>query len=146
MAQEVLRLEPPVQITFRKALQDTDIAGTPVPAGTTTMLSWAKAIKSAGPGAGTFDPAHWLTRGADGDDATGGTAPNREPGNLVWGHGPRRCIGQSLATIEITVFLATLAREAARVDMRPEEAARPFINPVFGPHPTGLPVTLPPRA
>ena len=138
-------MAPATPVTFRKALQDTAIAGTPVPAETTLMLSWVTAIKSAGPGAGTFDPSHWLTGDAD-SSGTSGTVPNRDPGNFVFGHGPRRCVGQSLATIEITVFLATLAREAARIDMRPEEAARPFRNPVRGAHPTGLPVTLPPRA
>ena len=39
VAQEVLRLDPTARVTFRKALQDTAIAGTPVPAKTMVMLS-----------------------------------------------------------------------------------------------------------
>ena len=91
------------------------------------LLSVGKSIEGTGPGRDVFDPNYWL-RGA------GEAVTNTERGNFTFGHGPRRCIGQSLATVELVVLLAVVARVVSRIDMTPEEAARPFGNPVFG-HP-----------
>jgi cytochrome P450 len=138
VVQEVLRLNVAVGANFRTTLQDTTVHGYSVPAGTNLYLSVGKSIEGTGPGRDVFDPNYWL-------HGAGEAVTNTERGNFTFGHGPRRCIGQSLATVELVVLLAVVAREVSRIDMTPEEAARPFGNPVFG-HPSGLPLTLVPRA
>jgi cytochrome P450 len=145
LAQEVMLLNVAVGSNYRTALEDTTAAGVRVPKGTLLYLTVGRATNETGAGPDTFDPWYWLRggEGAGGGEG-GGCAANNEIGNFTWGHGPRRCIGQSLATVELVVLLAAVAREVARIEMSQEEAARPFGNPVFG-HPSGLPLTLVPR-
>jgi hypothetical protein len=56
---------------------------------------------------------------------------------LVFGVGPRSCVGLNLAVTELVVFLIVLAREVKEVKISAEEQERKMA-PVF-PHPTGLP-------
>jgi hypothetical protein len=56
---------------------------------------------------------------------------------LVFGVGPRSCVGQSLAVAELVTFLIVLAREVQEVKMSAEEQEREMV-PLF-PHPTGIP-------
>jgi cytochrome P450 len=95
-----------------------------------------QAIERTGASGQEFDPHNWLL--ADGREA----APNTARGNFVWGAGPRRCVGQSLATAELLTAMCVVAREVAQIDMSPEEAERDF--PPFA-YPSGMPLRLMPR-
>jgi hypothetical protein len=56
---------------------------------------------------------------------------------LIFGVGPRSCVGLNLAVTELVVFLIVLARDVKEVKMSIEEQERKMA-PVF-PHPTGIP-------
>jgi hypothetical protein len=56
---------------------------------------------------------------------------------LIFGVGPRSCVGVNLAVTELVVFLIVLAREVQEVKMSEEEQERKMA-PVW-PHPTGMP-------
>ena len=91
--EECLRLEPPIQSTFRLSRVATKIGGVPIPAGTTLMLL---------PGAANRDPRHW------GDDADE-FRPDRElAGHVGFGFGAHFCLGASLARHEATSALHAL--------------------------------------
>jgi hypothetical protein len=62
---------------------------------------------------------------------------------LVFGVGPRSCVGQNLAVSELVAFLIVLAREVREVKISVEEQERQMA-PVF-PHPTGIPARFIPR-
>lgn len=93
-----------------------------------------QAILETGSGKKEFDPQHWLS-----EDRTQCT-PNDSMANMVFGAGPRNCIGKHLAMIETICFLAVLGREVGKVDMDPTEYEQNFF--IIGDHPTGLPLTL----
>lgn len=59
---------------------------------------------------------------------------------LVFGTGPRTCVGQNIAVIEIIAVLVVLCREVKSIGMSKEEQERQMA-PIF-PHPTGMPVEL----
>lgn len=82
-----------------------------------------------------FDPKNWLSE--DWKVAT----PNTARGNLIWGGGVRRCVGVSLATIELITALCCLGREVKNIDMSPEVADTPFLPFLY---PSDLPMQLTP--
>jgi cytochrome P450 len=101
---EVLRLYPPIWGIPRQALQDCEIGGYRVPAGTSlTMSEWVM---------------HRNPRYFDDPDEF---KPERWENNLdkklspfvyfPFGSGPRQCIGNSLAITEIVLIITMLARE-----------------------------------
>ena len=144
IAQEALRVEPAVGQVFRRANSDTQLGDVRVPAGTTINLQTAAVTKRTGPGWGVFDPSHWLDSGEGGGDRGAPEArSNRDPGNLVFGAGLRRCVGQHLATTELMALLAAFGRYVGAIEMDQTDADAVFI--ATEPHPTGLPVTLVPR-
>lgn len=87
-----------------------------------------------GPGTREFDPEHWLK-----PDGTAAKA-NDGAGNLAFGVGPRRCVGQSIATVEVIMALVIMAREVDTITVPPEEHREPI--DATANHPTGLPVTF----
>lgn len=122
---ETLRLFPPVALTIRTAIKDTDICGHLIPKGTTLILPpWAvnTSRKLWGPDAQDFNPERWTTmRTATGandaeDDENSNNINNVggkrgvQKGNnfamLTFLHGPRSCIGQSFAMGELKCLLA----------------------------------------
>lgn len=94
VVEEVLRLDPPVQMTMRTALEPVEVpGGVLAPGGTAVLL-----IAAAG-----RDPRSF-------DDATGFDAGRGDTRHLAFGGGIHFCLGASLARLEGRVVLAELAR------------------------------------
>lgn len=91
--EEVLRLEPPVQMTLRIAHTDTEIAGHPFRAGSavTAMLAGANRDPEVFP-----DPTRFDVTRANAND------------HLAFSAGEHYCVGSGLARLEGTVALRTL--------------------------------------
>ncbi len=85
--EEALRLESPVQWTQRQVLQDVEIGGVPVQAGTTLLCLWAS---------GNRDRDRW------GDDADEFRVdrPQVAKHHLAFGRGTHLCLGAPLARLE----------------------------------------------
>jgi len=101
--QETLRLFPPASLMMREVLTDVKIGGLDVPRG--TIIQVARLMlhqdKDAwGPDAGEFHP----------DRFANGVAAACRPAHMYmpFGHGPRTCIGQNLAMVELKVVLVRL--------------------------------------
>ncbi|MGZ6825752.1 MAG: cytochrome P450 [Mycobacteriales bacterium] len=98
VVEEVLRLDPPVQLTARTALEDVEVPGGTVTAGGTVVLLLAAAGRDARAFADPlrFDP--------DRGDAR----------HLAFGGGIHYCLGAPLARLEGRVALTALARTLDR--------------------------------
>lgn len=103
LVKEVLRLYPPGYLLARRALKDFEVGGYRVRRGTLVLMSpylvhrderWYDDPL-------TFNPDRW--KGAD---------PHHEPrfAYFPFGGGPRLCIGDAFAWMEITLVLATLCQ------------------------------------
>jgi len=95
--EEILRLEAPVQGLYRQALEDTELSGVPIPAGTSVWIAYASANHD-----GTVFP--------DPDDLD---IQRQSPTpHLAFGFGEHFCLGAALARAEarigITVLLENL--------------------------------------
>jgi cytochrome P450 len=105
--EELLRWDSPVQLDGRTALQDADVRGEPVDAGTlvVTML-----------GAANHDPARF----ADPDtlDLARGEGPS-----LSFGSGIHYCLGQALARLEGQVVFSRLLARYRRLDLAADEVS-----------------------
>jgi cytochrome P450 len=100
---EVLRLDPPVQMTMRTALADIEVAGGTLRAGGTAVLLIAAA-----------------NRDADAYDDPAAFDPDRgDSRHLSFGGGMHYCLGAPLARLEGRIVLAELARRL--VDPRLED-------------------------
>lgn len=96
------------------------------------MIVFVQGTLSTGSGTREFNPSQWIQ--ADGTAAR----MNDSRDNLAFGTGPRRCIGQSLATVEIVTTLVIMGREIGTLDVPPAEHDIDFgASPE---HPTGLPI------
>lgn len=97
---EALRLYPPAWAIGRRAVSDVPIDGTVIPKGAIVVASpWLSHRDGRHhPRADDFDPTRW-----HGDAHTSGAF-------YPFGMGPRRCLGETLAWVEGTLVLATLAR------------------------------------
>lgn len=130
---EVMRLEPPLPMTLRKAVRDTSVGGHAVRAGTYIVLSpYAMGRSQAiwGPKASTFDLERWTTArhlASDGEALTS-TAPTKEHirlrhgaverdkvtaenyqyGMLTFLKGPKGCTGERFAKAEMRRVVAAL--------------------------------------
>jgi cytochrome P450 len=93
VVEEVLRLDPPVQMTMRIPLEDLDVPGGRVRAGGTVVLLLAAAGR---------DPLqHPDPLRLD---------PSRTTGHLAFSAGPHFCLGAALARLEGRIALTALAR------------------------------------
>lgn len=98
---EVIRYESPLRAFSRKALEDTEIAGTPIPAGSRVLVMYASANR---------DELEW-----DAPDVFDiGRDANRQ---LGFGQGAHACAGQGLARLETTAMLRALAQRVARIQL-----------------------------
>lgn len=98
--EEVLRLQPPVHGLFRTAMQDVELGGTLVPAGSQLCVMYA----SANDDDGKFpDP-----RKLDIERPNVGA-------NLTFGSGIHKCVGISLARMEIKVAAQEIIRRLADI-------------------------------
>ncbi|TYB64240.1 cytochrome P450 [Nonomuraea sp. PA05] len=124
--EELLRYLSVVKQSQRVALEDVELGGQTIKAGTTVILSYNTANRDPGRHA---DP-HVLDLGRE------------EGGHLAFGHGIHQCLGQQLARVEMRVaFTALLARfPTLRLAVPAEEVAlRPETADVYGVK--SLPVT-----
>ena len=105
---ESLRLHPPAWVASRMALEDDEIGGYPIPAGTFVYVSQYAIHRNpdlwSDPDA--FDPDRFLPERA--------VCPDGRPRpRFAWfpfGAGPRKCIGETFAMMELQIVLAELIR------------------------------------
>lgn len=133
---ESMRLYPPAYVIGREAIQDTTLGGYPVQRGLTLLMSqWVvQRDPRFFPDADTFRPERWL-----GDDI------KKLPkfAYFPFGGGPRLCVGNTFAMLEMALVLATIAA-SFRFVMQPGKDAAPVAT--FTLHPAdGVPGLIVPR-
>jgi cytochrome P450 len=103
---ETLRFYPPATATSRSSVRDTMLNGIQIPKGTQAIIPIWPVNRSTtfwGPKAGEFDPQRWL----EGPDAAHGGATSPQA-FMSFFHGPRSCIGQGFARLEMKTILSAL--------------------------------------
>ena len=102
MVEEVLRLSTPTANMWRVATRDTEINGTPVPAGSMVMIRYSSANRDEGvyPAPDAFD----VTR----DNAKS---------QIAFGYGVHMCIGASLARKELNIAFRCLLDRINRFEL-----------------------------
>lgn len=101
--QETLRLFPPGSFIFREALHDMKLQNMHVPKGTVTQITIPMLHRDLdvwGPDADVFNPNRF---------ANGISGACKYPHMYApFGFGPRTCVGQNLAMVELKIVLALL--------------------------------------
>lgn len=123
---EVVRIESPLRAFTRKTARDTEIAGTPIPAGTRLLVLYASANR---------DELEW--ENPDVFDI------RRDAGRHIgFGNGAHACAGQGLARMETAALLTALLERVERFDLQgqPTWAVNNVIHRL-----EQLPVTLVPN-
>ncbi len=130
VVQEALRLYPPAWLIGRTPIQDDEIAGYHIPAGSTIMMSQYVTHRH---------PDFWeQPEGFDPDRF----AAHPPPAYFPFGGGPRVCIGNNFALIEARLVLATVAQRY-RVELVPGHPVEPESMITLRPR-YGVQVTLRP--
>jgi cytochrome P450 len=102
VADEALRLYPPVVWLGRVAREDDEVGGFAIPAGSPLVLGFYVAQRH---------PDFWDNPDAFNPDRFAQTSASRPRGAyLPFGLGPRLCIGIHMALVELVVIVATVAR------------------------------------
>lgn len=91
--EEVLRYEPPFRGHYRHVVQDTELRGVALPAGSRLLLLW---------GAANRDPAHFR----DPDEFLLDRPTGKS--HITFGKGTHFCVGAALARLEATIVLREL--------------------------------------
>ncbi|ETN42809.1 uncharacterized protein HMPREF1541_01967 [Cyphellophora europaea CBS 101466] len=137
VCEETLRLFCPVPVTPRQAAVTTTLGGVTIPKGTQATISpWAINHSHAlwGPDAHIFNPARWLADSSPRAPADGGATSPHAFNTFL--HGPRSCIGQSFARLELKCLLAALvlrfSMEVAEPDQEVEIGGFITIKPADG--------------
>lgn len=101
---EALRLAPPVWVAPRRAIEDVEVAGIPVPAGAHVLVSQYVTHRDPRwfPEPERFDPWRWRQR-PERDLPRGAYTP--------FGGGNRRCLGEHFALLEARIILLAIARQ-----------------------------------
>jgi len=115
---EAMRLYPPAWAIGREAVEDCEIGGYPVPAGTTILIS---------PWVIHRDPIHFDEPMQFRPDRWNGDLARQLPrfAYLPFGGGPRICIGNRFATMEAILILATVIQRF-RLELQREREVVPF--------------------
>lgn len=146
VVQESLRLYPPAWIMSRLALADDPIGSYTIPAGATALVSpyLLHRDPASWPDPERFDPDRFAPV-QDKEQPDHESGPSLRPGHerpgherhsyayLPFGGGPRLCIGNQFALMEMQVLLAMLVRTFA---------VKPVLNQRIEPHPL---ITLRPK-
>jgi cytochrome P450 len=100
---EAMRLYPPVYLIARRASEDTEVGGYPIPRGTEVVIWVYMAHRDPRffPDPGAFRPERFTKERV---------AELPTHAYLPFGGGPRACIGKTFATMEARLILATLAQ------------------------------------
>jgi cytochrome P450 len=132
---ESMRLYPPAWGVGRRALEDFEVGGYKVPAGTNVfLLQWVTHRDARFfPEPERFDPERWRD-----DPIRKGKIPRFA--YFPFGGGPRVCIGAGFAMMEATLLLATIAQRY-RFTLAPEAVVAPFFSITLRPK-YGLPMQL----
>ncbi|WP_409239785.1 cytochrome P450 [Streptomyces sp. PA5.6] len=124
---ETLRLFPPAWMVTRTVTEDTQLAGHPLPAGTTLLYSpyliHHRADLYCDPE--RFDPDRW-----EPEQAT--TLPRGA--FTPFGAGARKCMGDTFGMQEATLTLATITA-CWKLDLPPANTTRPQARATLRPHP-----------
>jgi len=99
---ETFRICPTAPITLRHALKDTVVGGIKVQKGEDILINWRAMHRSKDlfDNPDKFDPNRWLEDSAE--LARGGNKRKIFP----FGEGPKMCVGQKLAMLELKIVLA----------------------------------------
>jgi 4-methoxybenzoate monooxygenase (O-demethylating) len=106
--EESLRYESAVQIFFRTAAVDTELAGVAIPAGSKLLTLL---------GAANRDPRQW-------PEAEQFKVERRPAAHVAFGSGIHACVGQVLARLEGELVLSTLAKRVKRIRIAGEPVRR----------------------
>lgn len=123
VVREVLRLYPPVFFVARKSVREVELGGFLVPKDVVVrvpVLAIQRDAEIWGDNAGEFDPDRFLDKGV---------VERARLGWCVFMFGPRGCIGQRFAMLEIKAFLAQVLK-GVRVFVRTEDGT-PFCQSGF---------------
>jgi cytochrome P450 len=122
---ETLRMYPPGWLAIRQATAGTTLGGYAIPAGTTLAYSpfLIQHRPDLFPDPGRFDPDRWLPDRA---------AAVPRHATVYFGGGARKCIGDTFATTEATLALATIAARW-RLLPAPRTRARPRTGTTLAP-------------
>jgi cytochrome P450 len=107
--EEFLRVDPPVQGFARTVTRDCELGGRPLAAGETVFLLWASANRDPD----TFDRA---------EEIVIDRSPNR---HMTFGIGPHRCLGSTLARLEMRVLLSEVLTRLPDYALVEERLAAP---------------------
>jgi cytochrome P450 family 144 len=99
--EEVLRYEPPFRGHYRHVLNDTELCGMELPAGSRLLLLW---------GAANRDPLHFDHPGQFRLDRTSAKS------HISFGKGIHFCVGAALARLEGKVVLGQLLERTSRIE------------------------------
>ncbi len=116
--EEVLRWDPPIQCTYRRATADTQLHGCPIPKGAMVLPMWAAANRDPEefPAPETFDISRKNVRK-----------------HMGFGYGPHFCAGAELARLEARIAFELLLERLH--DLELDEAASDLTHlPSFASH------------
>jgi cytochrome P450 len=127
---ETMRLYPAAWTIERDAIADGNVAGVPVPAGSTIAIPpyLVHRHREFWPDPAGFDPARFLPVGQPETTAAGGRGPVGERPRYAYipfGGGRRACVGQSFAELETVLVLASIAQRF-RLDLTPLGLPKPL--------------------
>jgi len=109
--EEMLRYEPPAQLTTKTAVCDLEIGGRGIRAGELVVASFAAANR---------DPAIFCD--PERFDITRRDSRHR---HLSFGHGPHYCVGSALARMQAQIVFSTLLTRFPRLEIDLASALRP---------------------
>jgi cytochrome P450 len=125
--EESLRLESPIQGLFRMATTDTEVGGTPIPAGSRLQVMF---------GAGNRDAA--LVERPEEMDLD----RRRPSAHLAFGRGIHSCLGNILARMESRVALETLLGAVSRFELAEPAEEVDYLPSLANRGPLALPLRL----